>query len=48
MPMKLFMLVRNRPTKGAVAPMIASTPVPRSMRRPQLASTRSSRDAIRS
>ena len=36
MPMKLFMMpqtVPNRPTKGAVAPMVASTPVPRSMRR---------------
>src|SRR5262249_11698425 len=51
MPMKLFMMpqtVPNRPTKGAVAPMVASTPVPRRMRRPQLASMRSSRDAIRS
>ena len=34
--MKLFMMphtVPNRPTKGAVAPMVASTPVPRSCRR---------------
>jgi len=37
MPMKLFMMphtVPNRPTNGAVAPMVASTPVPRRMRRP--------------
>ena len=51
MPMKLFMMpqtVPNKPTKGAVAPMVASTPVPRRMRRPSLASMRSRRDAIRS
>ena len=32
MPMKLFMMphtVPNRPTNGAVAPMVASRPVPR-------------------
>jgi hypothetical protein len=32
----LFMMpqtVPNKPTKGAVAPMVASTPVPRRMRR---------------
>src|SRR5262245_63630888 len=32
MPMKLFMMpqtVPNNPTKGAVAPIVASTPVPR-------------------
>jgi hypothetical protein len=36
--MKLFMIpqtVPNRPTKGAVAPMVARTPVPRLMRRLQ-------------
>ena len=49
--MKLFMMpqtVPNRPTKGAVAPMVASTPVPRFMRRPAAASSRSSREAMRS
>src|SRR6267154_115575 len=51
MPMKLFMMpqtVPNRPTTGAVAPIVASTPVPRAMRRPPLASTRSRRVATRS
>ena len=51
MPMKLFMMpqtVPNRPTNGAVAPMVASTLVPRMMRRPQAASIRSSREATRS
>ena len=51
MPMKLFMMphtVPNRPTKGAIAPMVASTPVPRIMARPPFASMRSSRDATRS
>ncbi len=36
-PMKLFMMphtVPNRPTNGAVEPMVASTPVPRCMPRP--------------
>ncbi len=36
MPMKLFMMpqtVPKRPTKGAVEPMVASTPVPRVMLR---------------
>src|SRR5262252_1754682 len=50
MPMKLFMMpqtVPNRPTKGAVAPMVASTPVPRMMRRPHAASMRSSREPLR-
>jgi len=49
MPMKLFMMpqtVPNRPTNGAVAPIVASTPVPRAMRRPPLASTRSRRVAL--
>ena len=35
--MKLFMMpqtVPNRPTNGAVAPMVASTPVPRDIFRP--------------
>src|SRR5262249_30627828 len=43
MPMKLFMMpqtVPNKPTKGAVAPIVASTPVPRKVRRPWLASIR--------
>ena len=38
MPMKLFMMpqtVPASPTNGAVAPMVASTPVPRVMRRPK-------------
>ena len=37
MPMKLFMIpqtVPNSPTNGAVAPMVARTPVPRKIRRP--------------
>ena len=49
--MKLFMMpqtVPNRPTKGAVAPMVASTPVPRFMSRPAATSRRASRVAIRS
>jgi len=36
MPMKEFMIphtVPNNPTKGAMAPMVASTPVPRAIRR---------------
>ena len=51
MPMKLFMMpqtVPNRPTKGAVAPMVASTPVPRAIFRAKAASMRSSREATRS
>src|SRR5437588_3645012 len=51
MPMKLFMMpqtVPNRPTNGAVAPIVASTPVPRAIRRALAASIRSRRDAIRS
>ena len=40
--------VPNRPTNGAVAPMVASTPVPRAICRDIAASTRSSRSAIRS
>ena len=51
MPMKAFMMphtVPNSPTKGAVAPMVASTPVPRAICRDIAASTRSSRSAIRS
>src|SRR3954449_3443374 len=46
MPIKEFMMphtVPNNPTKGAVAPMVASTPVPRAIRRDIAASTRSSR-----
>src|SRR5437879_1038128 len=49
-PMKLFMMpqtVPNRPTKGAVAPMVARTPVPRRMRRPQAGALRSSPAATR-
>ena len=49
--MKAFMMphtVPNRPTNGAVAPMVASTPVPRAIRRDIAASTRSSRSAMRS
>ena len=51
MPIKLFMMphtVPNSPTKGAVAPMVARTPVPRLIRRLNAASIRSSRDAMRS
>ena len=40
--------VPNRPTNGAVAPMVASTPVPRAICRDIAASTRSSRSATRS
>jgi hypothetical protein len=50
-PTKLSMMphtVPKRPTKGAVAPMVASTPVPRAIRRPAAASIRSSREATRS
>jgi hypothetical protein len=42
--MKLFMMphtVPNRPINGAVAPMLASMPAPRVMRRPVAASIRS-------
>ena len=49
--MKAFMMphtVPNRPTNGAVAPMVASTPVPRAICRDIAASTRSSRSTIRS
>ena len=49
--MKLFMMphtVPNRPTKGAVEPMVASTPVPLFMSRAAAASSRASRDATRS
>src|SRR5688572_5841247 len=51
MPMKEFMMphtVPNRPTNGAVAPMVASTPVPFSMLRPAADSSRSRREATRS
>ena len=51
MPMKLFMMpqtVPNRPTNGAVAPMLASRPMPRPMRRLADASTRSSSQETRS
>ena len=51
MPMKAFMMphtVPNRPTNGAVAPMVASMPVPRAIRRDIAASIRSSRSATRS
>src|SRR5439155_15531413 len=50
-PMNEFMMpqtVPNRPTNGAVAPMVASTPVPRAICRDIAASTRSSRNATRS
>ena len=40
--------VPNRPTNGAVAPIVASTPVPRATCRDIAASTRSSRSATRS
>ena len=49
--MKLFMMpqtVPNRPTNGAVAPTVARMPVPRIICRPAAASTRSSREAMRS
>ena len=49
--MKLFMMphtVPNRPTNGAVAPMVARMPVPRIICRPAAASRRSSREAMRS
>ena len=49
--MKLFMMpqtVPNRPTNGAVAPMVASTPVPLFMSRPAATSRRASREATRS
>ncbi len=51
MPMKEFMMpqtVPNKPTKGAVEPMVASTPVPRDMRRPAKDSMRESAEATRS
>src|SRR5258708_25060559 len=51
MPIKLFMMphtVPNSPANGAVAPMVASTPVPRLILRLHAASIRSKRDAIRS
>jgi len=51
MPTKLFMMphtVPNRPTKGAVAPMVASRPVPTTMRRAAAASMRCRREAMRS
>ena len=51
MPIKLFMIphtVPNSPTKGAVDPMVASTPVPRDIFRLFASSMRSSskRDAL--
>ena len=49
--MKLFMMphtVPNRPTKGAVEPMVASSPVPLFMSRAAAASRRARRDATRS
>ncbi|CAH2405990.1 conserved hypothetical protein [Mesorhizobium escarrei] len=51
MPMKAFMMpqtVPNRPTKGAVEPIVASTPVPRDMRRAAAASMRDRREVTRS
>src|SRR3954468_8284424 len=48
-PMKLFMMpqtVPNSPTNGAIAPIVASTPVPRVMALPPFASMRSSREAL--
>lgn len=47
--MKEFMMphtVRNRPTNGAVAPIVANTPVPRAICRDIAVSTRSSRSAM--
>lgn len=51
MPIKLFMIpqtVPNRPTKGAVEPMVASTPVPLLICRPLAATRRSRRKLTRS
>ena len=51
MPMKAFMMphtVPNRPTNGAVEPIVASTPVPREIFRLTPSSIRSSWSAIRS
>ncbi|MNN24427.1 hypothetical protein D3C81_1378600 [compost metagenome] len=51
MPMKLFMMphtVPNRPTKGEVEPMVASTPVPTLILRPLAATRRSRRKLTRS
>ncbi len=51
MPMKLFMMpqtVPNRPTNGAIAPMVARIPVPRSIRRPTPAPMRAKRAVMRS
>ena len=51
MPMKEFMMpqtVPNRPTKGAVEPIVASRPVPRAIERPARASIRESAMATRS
>ena len=50
-PMNAFMMpqtVPNRPTNGAVAPIVASMPMPREICRAIAASTRSSRNATRS
>ena len=40
--------VPNRPTNGAVAPIVARSPVPRAMSRPAFASIRDSAIATRS
>ncbi len=51
MPMNEFMMpqtVPNRPTKGAVEPIVASRPVPRAIARPARASMRDSAMATRS
>src|SRR5471032_2479771 len=51
MPMKLLMMphtVPNRPTNGAVEPIVASTPVPLLILRPQAATRRSRRKLTRS
>ncbi|CAH2406044.1 hypothetical protein MES4922_420056 [Mesorhizobium ventifaucium] len=51
MPMKAFMMpqtVPKRPTKGAVEPIVAKTPVPRDMRRAAAASMRDRREVTRS
>ena len=51
MPMKLFMMphtVPNRPTKGAVEPMVASSACALFMSRAAAASSRASREATRS
>src|SRR5712672_883692 len=51
MPIKLFMMphtVPNRPTKGDVAPMVASKPMPSRIRRPSARTISAQLDAARS